>query len=278
MNNALVFLGGSYMRAPLSKRISPASDVWLADDRDVTEPARWAGFGDELVTGVMDRFKRFASHQQDVPAMDKALIAVATMMVPALRPWVPALMGASYITNVSRSLIRNTLKLDPQASNLEAQRMVGLLMRDAAIRERTSLQSRGLGTPTCHLADCDCNNVVADRGNPFRFQQTLTEPKSFFSSRMFEARFDPTMPSGLFGEIDLATRPFRVRINPNVVRHRRELSTVHEAMHALNHLYKWNMNHETLHMASDTILTEVIPLLLAQRQAAERFGAVNRNR
>jgi len=106
---------------------------------------------------------------------------------------------------------------------------------------------------------------------PFYAQSPLRGLRPFFKSATFSAVLDPSMPPTLFGEINLRERPFRIRINPHQVGHRRDLSTVHEAMHALNKLYKWNMNHSTLHMASDVILTEVLPLLMAQRKTTAQL-------
>jgi hypothetical protein len=60
--------------------------------------------------------------------------------------------------------------------------------------------------------------------------------------------------------------PFEILINKNDPYGRRQLSFVHELVHAGNRIYKWNLSERDVHEVAIYTLGEVLPALQKYRQ------------
>jgi hypothetical protein len=76
------------------------------------------------------------------------------------------------------------------------------------------------------------------------------------------------LPNGVYGEVDLSSRPFRMVINRRVMKPRALISFAHESMHIMDALYKLNLTHEQVHALGVYLAQEVMPAYNALDQRA----------
>jgi hypothetical protein len=118
-------------------------------------------------------------------------------------------------------------------------------------------------------AGCGCAHDCAicnDSAGEF-FQRDNPEAGpvgEFFRSSWINASLVPMMP-GQFGEVNVSTLPYKVKINSEAVNPRQELSLVHEGLHAASQTLKLPIDHQELHSLAAMILSEVIPSVSALR-------------
>jgi hypothetical protein len=113
------------------------------------------------------------------------------------------------------------------------------------------------------LHDCDICN---DNGAGFFSRPDPEKAKvgEFFRSSWIRASLVP-MGEKNFGEVNVSSLPYEVKINSEAVDPRQELSLVHEGLHAASQTLKLPIDHQELHSLAAMILAEVIPSVTALR-------------
>jgi hypothetical protein len=82
------------------------------------------------------------------------------------------------------------------------------------------------------------------------------------------------LPMGVYGEVDLGARPFRMTLNRRVKAPRMLASFSHEAFHIMDALFKLNLTHEQVHALGVYLAQEVMP---AYHALESRVTATNRS-
>lgn len=76
--------------------------------------------------------------------------------------------------------------------------------------------------------------------------------------------FETPLKSGLFGTIRLNTTPFQIVLNETVLEPRKQVSLVHEMLHAFMELHKMHdFPHDKLHDIAVFVHGEILPVLVA---------------
>jgi hypothetical protein len=82
------------------------------------------------------------------------------------------------------------------------------------------------------------------------------------------------LPLGVYGEVDLGARPFRMTLNRRVKVPRMFASFSHEAFHIMDALFKLNLTHEQVHALGVYLAQEVMP---AYHALESRVTSANRS-
>jgi len=95
--------------------------------------------------------------------------------------------------------------------------------------------------------------------NPFISDGILSEGV-FFDTPLFTAELQ-AMSDNDFGEVDLSEQPFRIVLNSRMAYPRVRMSLVHELLHILVEMHKFNLSHEAVHELALMIVNDILPSL-----------------
>jgi len=95
--------------------------------------------------------------------------------------------------------------------------------------------------------------------NPFLSDGVLKEG-AFFETPLFTAELQ-AMSDNDFGEVDLSEEPFRIVLNSRMAYPRVRMSLVHELLHILVEMHKFNLSHEAVHELALMIVNDILPSL-----------------
>jgi len=76
------------------------------------------------------------------------------------------------------------------------------------------------------------------------------------------------LPPGVYGQVDLASRPFEITIARNITMPRALMSVAHEGVHLMDNIYKLGLSHERVHDLGVYLATEIIPAYNALAKTA----------
>jgi hypothetical protein len=110
-----------------------------------------------------------------------------------------------------------------------------------------------------HDKRCVCDRCRVVRDAFYRDVRASGEQPIYRSSWLDVSEVD--LGDGVYGETDLDTRPFEVRINPNQVLPRKQVALAHEGVHVMSELLKIPMTHDQVHSAAVFLSGDVVPAI-----------------
>lgn len=77
----------------------------------------------------------------------------------------------------------------------------------------------------------------------------------------YHVRIRPLKMRGLYGYVDMATRPYQISINSRVAPARQKVSLAHEMLHTLEPRLGLRISHPMLHVLAVAMVHELFPVL-----------------